>query len=232
MHYIHPAPFSEVTRFAMLDAITVVGGITFVALAIRQAWRRFVWRLPVSEAALQGARRSGRAKWPHPPSPKQGLARQIFLFVAAIAGMIATGAIAYFALAQNRVILAHRVIEGPVRVIDGDTIVVAGVHVRLNGVDAEEVAHPGYPVADPYGEAARAVMQEIVGIGSPAKCDLNGEKSYDRVVGVCFNGLGQDVGAEIIRRGAALDCAHYSGGRYRPLEPPGARARLKQASYC
>ena len=50
------------------------------------------------------------------------------------------------------------------RVIDGDTIVVAGVHVRLNGIDAEEVAHPGYPVADPHGEAARAVMQEIVGI--------------------------------------------------------------------
>jgi endonuclease YncB( thermonuclease family) len=131
------------------------------------------------------------------------------------------------------VILAQsRLIEGPVRVIDGDTIVVAGVHVRLNGVDAEEVVHPGYPVADPHGEAARAMMQEIVGSGSPAKCALNGEKSYDRLVGVCFNALGQDVGAEIIRRGAALDCAHYSGGRYRSLEPPGARVRLKQASYC
>jgi micrococcal nuclease len=106
------------------------------------------------------------------------------------------------------------------------------VHVRLNGIDAEEVVHPGYPVSDRHGEAARAVMQEIVGIGSPVKRNLNGERSYDRVVGVCFNALGQDIGAEITRRGAALDCAHCSGGRYRLLEPPGARTRLKQANYC
>jgi endonuclease YncB( thermonuclease family) len=125
-----------------------------------------------------------------------------------------------------------QMLEGPVRVIDGDTIVVAGVHVRLNGVDAEEVAHPGYPVADPHGEAARAVMKEIVGVGSPVRCKLNGDRSYDRLVGVCFNALGQDVGAEIIKQGAALDCAHYSAGRYKDLEPPGARGRLKQARYC
>jgi endonuclease YncB( thermonuclease family) len=136
------------------------------------------------------------------------------------------GGAACFALGQGHTI------EGPVRVIDGDTIVVAGVHVRLNGIDAEEVAHPGYPVADPHGEGARAVMQEIVGIGSPVRCNLNGEKSYDRVVGVCFNALGRDIGGEIVRRGAALDCAHYSGGRYRFLEPHGVRTRLKQASYC
>jgi endonuclease YncB( thermonuclease family) len=226
--HIHQAPFSEATRFAILDAITVFSGTTFVALAIRQAWRRFA----VGETALQRTRRSGRAKWPDPPNPKQRLAREIFLF-AAIAGIMVAVATAYFALAQNRVILAqNNVIEGPVRVIDGDTIVVAGAHVRLNGVDAEEVAHPRHPVADPHGEAARAVMQEIVGIGSPVKCALDGEKSHDRVVGVCFDALGQDVGAEIIKRGAALDCAHYSGGRYRSLEPPGARARLKQAGYC
>jgi endonuclease YncB( thermonuclease family) len=157
----------------------------------------------------------------------------MFLSVLLAVGIIVAGAIAYFALPQSCVILAqNRVIDGSVRVIDGDTIVVAGEHVRLNGVDAEEVAHPGYPVADPHGEAARAVMQEVVGVGSPVKCNLNGEKSYDRVVGICFNALGQDVGAEIIKRGAALDCAHYSGGRYRSLEPPGARARLKQAAYC
>ena len=65
----------------------------------------------------------------------------MFFSVLLAVGIIVAGAIAYFALPQSRVILAqNRVIEGPVRVIDGDTIVVAGEHVRLNGVDAEEVA--------------------------------------------------------------------------------------------
>jgi micrococcal nuclease len=218
MHYIHPAPFSEATRFMMLDAITAVGGIMFVYLAIREAGRR-VWReIPRARHAAFNAKQG--------PARQNLRPRRLIPFVALIAGIIAIGAAAYFALAQ------YHTIEGPVRVIDGDTVVVAGVHVRLNGIDAEEVAHPGYPVADPHGEAARAVMQEIVGIGSPVRCNLNGERSYDRVVGVCFNALGQDIGSEIVRRGAALDCAHYSGGRYRPLEPRGARTRLKQANYC
>src|SRR5580704_12197676 len=119
MHYIHPAPFSEATRFMMLDAITAVGGIMFVALAIRQGWRRSVWRFPDSEATRQRVRRPRRR---HPPNPKQ-----MFLSVLLIVGIIVAGAIAYFVLPQSRVILAqNRVIEGPVRVIDGDTIVVAG----------------------------------------------------------------------------------------------------------
>jgi micrococcal nuclease len=218
VHYIHPALFSEATRFMMLDAITAVGGIMFVYLAIREAGRR-AWReIPRARHAAFNAKQG--------PARQNLRPRRLIPFVALIAGIIAIGAVAYFALAQGHTI------EGPVRVIDGDTVVVAGVHVRLNGIDAEEVAHPGYPVADPHGEAARAVMQEIVGIGSPVRCNLNGERSYDRLVGVCFNALGQDIGAEIVRSGAALDCAHYSGGRYRLLEPRGARTRLKQANYC
>jgi endonuclease YncB( thermonuclease family) len=38
--------------------------------------------------------------------------------------------------------VAERLV-GRARVIDGDTIVVGGVHVRLQGVAAPEVAHPG-----------------------------------------------------------------------------------------
>ena len=45
------------------------------------------------------------------------------------------------------------VVSGPVRVIDGDTIVLTNTntHVRLNGVDAPEVIHPGYDHDDDFG---------------------------------------------------------------------------------
>jgi micrococcal nuclease len=123
---------------------------------------------------------------------------------------------------------APRVIQGVPRVLDGDTIVVSGLHVRLNGLDAEEVSNP----PEPHGAAAQAGMQSIVGIGAPVRCVLNGDRSHERYIGTCFNMRGQDIAAELIRLGLALDCARYSGGRYRFLEPAGARLLLRQKPYC
>ncbi len=123
---------------------------------------------------------------------------------------------------------APREIQGVPRVLDGDTIVVSGLRVRLNGLDAEEVSSP----PEPHGAAARAGMQSIVGIGAPVRCVLKGDRSHERHIGTCFNMRGQDIAAELIRLGLALDCARYSGGRYRFLEPAGARLRLRQKPYC
>jgi endonuclease YncB( thermonuclease family) len=46
---------------------------------------------------------------------------------------------------------------GRAHVIDGDTIVVGDVHVRLQGVAAPEVAHPGQPQAEPGAPEARVL---------------------------------------------------------------------------
>ncbi len=110
---------------------------------------------------------------------------------------------------------------------DGDTIVVAGVPIRLNGVDAPETSNR-------YGREAKLFMQRAIR-GREITCELNGERTYDRWVGVCFVKVDRndiDLGAALIANGYALDCAHYSGGRYRSLEPAGARERLRQARYC
>jgi endonuclease YncB( thermonuclease family) len=126
-----------------------------------------------------------------------------------------------------------RTLAGPVRVIDGDTIVLidTNTHIRLNGVDAPEVVHPGYDHDDPFGPEARDEMRRIVG-DKIVRCELNGERSYERLVGVCFLPDGKDIGAEIIRRGLALDCPHFSGSKYRTLEPDGVREIIRQARYC
>jgi endonuclease YncB( thermonuclease family) len=124
-------------------------------------------------------------------------------------------------------------LAGPVRVIDGDTIVLTdtNTHIRLNGVDAPEVVHPGYDHDDPFGPEARDEMRRIVG-DKIVRCELNGERSYERLVGVCFLPDGTDIGAEIVRRGLALDCPHFSGSKYRTLEPDGVREIIRQARYC
>ena len=121
-----------------------------------------------------------------------------------------------------------KTIEGrATKVRDGDTIVVSGIPVRLNGIDAPETSNR-------YGREARNFMSRLVR-GRTLTCELNGERTYDRWVGVCFvknDGEFVDIGAVLIANGFALDCARYSGGRYRAIEPAGARQRLLQANYC
>ncbi len=119
---------------------------------------------------------------------------------------------------------ADRVIEGRITVVrDVDTIVVAGVPVRLNGLDGPETSTR-------IGREARTFMTRLVR-GEIVTCQLNGERTYDRWVGVCYLN-GQDIGAVAVANGHALDCRRYSGGRYRELETPAAQSRIRRAGYC
>jgi endonuclease YncB( thermonuclease family) len=120
--------------------------------------------------------------------------------------------------------LADRILDGRVTVVrDVDTIVVAGTPVRLNGLDGPETSTS-------IGREARTFMTRLLR-GETVTCQLNGERTYDRWVGVCFLD-GQDIGAIAVANGHALDCRRYSGGRYRDLETPAARSRIGRARYC
>lgn len=119
---------------------------------------------------------------------------------------------------------ADRTIEGRVTVVrDVDTIVVAGIPVRLNGLDGPETSTR-------IGREARAFMNRRVR-GETVSCQLNGDRTHNRWVGVCFLN-GQDIGAIAVANGHALDCRRYSGGRYRELDTPAARSRIRRAGYC
>jgi micrococcal nuclease len=120
-------------------------------------------------------------------------------------------------------ISATSALAGGVQVRDADTIVVDGTPVRLQGVDAPELGHSS-------GRNAKRWMINYLQ-GKTIECDLTGERTYDRYVGVCFAD-GEDVGAAVIAAGYALDCARYSSGRYRDLETAAARSRLRRAKYC
>ena len=128
------------------------------------------------------------------------------------------------ALIQPSVAQAERVLEGRVtKVRDVDTIVVSGTAVRLNGVDGPEIKTG-------IGKEAKLFMQRLVG-GRQVRCELNGERTHDRWVGVCFLGEA-DIGEVAIKSGMALDCPRYSGGRYSRFETRAARSKIVRARYC
>jgi len=113
------------------------------------------------------------------------------------------------------------VMEGRCWVIDGDTIVINNVHLRLAGIDAPELDHP-------WGQRAKYALVQLCK-GKTITARIRPEISYDRLVAECFLPDGRDLAAELVRAGLALDWPKFSGGKYRHLEPPDARKRLWRA---
>lgn len=133
-----------------------------------------------------------------------------------ISGVLATFMCAAFpAVAQT--------IAGPVtHVRDGDTLVIAGQPVRLNGLHAPEMREPG-------GHAARQWMVDATA-GKIVTCHLDGSRTHDRAVGVCYVG-GVDLAVGLVSAGLARDCARWSKGRYARYETPAGRM-LRLPAYC
>ena len=128
----------------------------------------------------------------------------------------------YPVLATGASTTAAPTISGPARVIDGDTVVVAGTTVRLKGVDAAELGTA-------RGENARRVMVTLV--TWKLTCRLTGEKTYRREVGYCTTADGTDINRAMIAQGAALACPRYDD-RYVPFEQAAALAAQPRSSYC
>lgn len=109
-------------------------------------------------------------------------------------------------------------LQGKAWVIDGDTIAIGRIKIRLAGIDAPEID-------EPYGKNSKWAMVNICK-GQIITAHLNGERSYDRLVGTCTLPDGRDIAALLVAQGLALDWPFYSGGKYRHLEPEGVRKRM------
>lgn len=68
-------------------------------------------------------------------------------------------------------------------------------------------------------------------MGRWLRCELNGDKAYDKFVRACYFD-GQNISATVIANGLALDCPRYSGARYTEYEIEGAAAKVKLLKYC
>lgn len=114
------------------------------------------------------------------------------------------------------------VLRGRCWVVDGDTIVIDKVHIRLAGIDAPELDHP-------YGQQSKWALVKLCK-GQVITACIKPEMSYDRVVAECFLPDGRDIAAEMVKAGLALDWPKFSGGKYRQFEQADARKKLWRAS--
>lgn len=113
------------------------------------------------------------------------------------------------------------VLQGRCWVIDGDTIIIDNIRLRIAGIDAPELDHP-------WGYQSKWALVQLCK-GQTVTARLRPEMSYDRVVAECFLPDGRDLAAELVRCGLALDWHRFSGGKYRHLEPADARRKLWRA---
>jgi endonuclease YncB( thermonuclease family) len=110
-------------------------------------------------------------------------------------------------------------IVGRARARDGDSIAVAGVPIRMWGIDAPEWRQPcragngrRYRCG---GLALRALAHRLR--SAPVRCVPRARDKFERVVAVCYQGE-DDVARWMVRQGLALDWARYSGGAYGEAE--------------
>jgi len=101
-------------------------------------------------------------------------------------------------------------LTGMATVADGDTILIDGTRIRLEGIDAvelEQTCQDTNKQSWPCGRAAlRAVRGHIQ--GHQIRCEPKGLDQFKRVLGVCFMPDGADLNAWIVRQGWALAYGH------------------------
>ncbi len=108
----------------------------------------------------------------------------------------------------------HRVpaaVSGSARVVDGDTIEVGGVRIRLFGIDAPELHQScRRPGGERYacGDFARGVLVSAIA-DQAVSCSRRDVDKYGRMVGVCTGSSG-DLAGSVVARGAAMAYRHYS----------------------
>jgi endonuclease YncB( thermonuclease family) len=101
-------------------------------------------------------------------------------------------------------------ISGPALVIDGDSLEIGSISIRLFGVDAFEGRQSCRSNGGnwPCGESATGKLAELVGTGQLV-CTKKDTDSYGRTVARCTAGT-TDLAAELARAGLALAYRQYS----------------------
>ena len=115
--------------------------------------------------------------------------------------------------------------SGRARVVDGDSLELAGHRVRLFGIDAPERSQDCRDAAGrtyACGREAQNALSAAIG-GQSVSCAPVGE-SYNRDVAMC-TANGRDLSEAMIRNGHALELRQHSRGRYTAAEQEARNAR-------
>jgi endonuclease YncB( thermonuclease family) len=103
-------------------------------------------------------------------------------------------------------------IAGYASVIDGETLDLSGIRIRLHGIDAPESTQTCTTAAKVYrcGDRATQAMVDLVR-GQTVRCDPMGMDRYGRTIAGCkIENTGQDIEAWMVRQGHAVAYTRYS----------------------
>jgi endonuclease YncB( thermonuclease family) len=102
-------------------------------------------------------------------------------------------------------------VSGFARAVDGDTLEVGGVRVRLHGVDAPESAQDCTDARGRTYACGRAASRRLAGLVRfrRVSCASRGADDYGRVLGACTAG-GRDLGGVMVREGHAWAFTRFS----------------------
>jgi endonuclease YncB( thermonuclease family) len=106
---------------------------------------------------------------------------------------------------------AHDIVGYP-RIIDGDTIDIAGTRIRLHGIDAPESTQTCVVDATPYrcGDSATLALADLVR-GHAVRCEPMGLDRYGRTLGRCrVDDSNVSINSWLVRQGLAVAYRHYS----------------------
>ena len=102
----------------------------------------------------------------------------------------------------------------PLKIVDGDTIDVNGIRVRLHGIDAPETGQSCRDCKEqPYrcGERSREVLI-LLTAGGVLRCEPAGKERdrHGRWIAICYAHDGASINAAMVRTGYALAYRKYS----------------------
>lgn len=102
-------------------------------------------------------------------------------------------------------------LTGEARIIDGDTIDVAGTRIRLEGIDAPEdgqLCISGKQSLYNCGALASATLDAKIG-GVAVRCEGSRQDRYGRLLATCFS-EGININAWLVEEGWAVAFVRYS----------------------
>ena len=134
---------------------------------------------------------------------------------AILAGAMAFGLIGALAIADP----APATFSGAAVAVDGDTLRVGGVRVRLAGIDAPEASQTCFRAQQANlgtsglswacGQHATAVMRAMLARDPVVTCHAQAADRYGRTIAVCRNKDG-DLGGRLVAQGLAVAYRRYS----------------------
>ena len=99
------------------------------------------------------------------------------------------------------------------RVVDGDTLDMAGQRVRLQGIDAPESAQAcRQATGQRYrcGDRATEALRVRIGAGA-VTCTIEGRDGYNRALSTCYTADGTDLNAWLVRQGHRVSVGYSVG---------------------